>query len=124
MRMALVILLSLTACGVNPRDAHIAAANTFSAHYAQSRLGKWNVRANAAGADCAILLVKTSIVMDDFMVEALHHGTGAYEVYAGGVQQFAHEQGFRGVAYRDPRNHTWTYGPLFANDPDALNPCY
>jgi len=121
MRFALILLFALAACTDDSRNAHIAAAGKFTQHYAQSRLGKWDVRATAAGSDCTVLLVEASIVMDDFMVDALHHGTGAYDVYTGGVQKFADERGFRSVAYRDPRNRVWRFGP--ATGSNALEPC-
>ena len=124
MRVTLLILLTLMACSDDPREAHIAAAKAFTRHYTQSRLGKWNVRASAAGTGCTVLLVEASIVMDDFMVDALHHGTGAYDVYPGGVEQFARERGFDGVAYKDPRKHLWTYGSAVSHDVATLTPCY
>lgn len=124
MRITLITLLALGACGDNPREAHINAASHFTRHYSQSRLGRWNVRASAAGADCSVLLVEASIVMDDFMVDAMHHGTGAYDVYTGGVQQFANERGFRSVAYRDPRHRVWSFGSPVVRDSNPIAPCH
>lgn len=124
MRTALVMLIALAACSSDSRDVHITAATAFTQHYSQSRLGKWNVRASAVGADCGVLLVEAAIIMDDSMVDAMHHGTGAYDVYPGGVHQFSQERSFRAIAYRDPSGRVWTYGPVPASDPNALAPCH
>ena len=104
------------------RDARITAADMFTQRYSTSRLSKWNVRASAAGNDCSVLLVDTSVVLEDSIVEAIHYGTGAYEVYRGGVRDFYRERSFRGVAYRDPTNRVWTYGS--ASDSEDLGACH
>src|SRR5688572_155383 len=78
----------------------MAAASSFTSLYARSRLARWQVRGHAAGAGCDVLLIETSIVMEDSMVEALHYGGGAYDVYKGGIRQFSNDRSFRGVAYK------------------------
>ena len=102
------------------RANRIAAAAEFTGRYAASRLESWKVRASAAGADCRVLAVHTSLIMDDSMVEALHYGAGAYDVYDGGVERFYPRQSFRGVVYEDATRHTWTYGEVTAAEAAAL----
>src|SRR5437764_651225 len=71
----LFLIVLLLACESNPKpspvDLRIAAARVFTQRYASSRLVAWKVRAAAAGRDCDVLLVDTSIIMEDSMVEAL-----------------------------------------------------
>jgi len=106
-----------------PHNEHIAAAGMFTDRYAHSRLAHWDIRARAAGADCGVLLIETAIVMEDSMVEALHYGGGAYDVYEGGAQQFWRDRGFRGVAYKDGTGRVWTYGDVTMAEGQALTPC-
>ena len=105
----------------SPSSAHVTAATLFTRNYAQSKLARWNVRAAAAGSDCGVLFVQTTVVMDDSMVEALHYGAGAYRVAGRGVDEFSREHSFRGVAYRDPSEKVWTYGNVSTRE--ALTPC-
>ena len=107
----------------SPRQDRIAAASTFTGRCAASRLAKWNIRGTAAGGDCSILLVDTSMVLEDSLVEAIHYGTGAYAVVDGGVRHFIRERAFRGVAYRDRTGHVWTYGDLSRREAEELRPC-
>ena len=81
------------------------------------------MRAKAAGPDCAILLVRTGVVLDDTMVESLHYGGGAYDIWQGGVQQFLRERGFRGVVYRDVVDRVWTYGSVTKAEGETIRPC-
>src|SRR5687768_599899 len=121
MKNLLIALLLLTACqSRRPADIHVTAANVLTKRYAGSRLARWNVRASAAGMDCAVLLVETSIVLDDSLVEALHYGGGVYEVEAGGVKQFFRKSGFRGVSYRDSSGRVWSYGAVNASETKRL----
>ena len=132
LRRGEVILLSalllISGCKTKPPSTsftavHVTAASLFTQRYAQSRLAAWNVRAAAAGDDCDILLVDTSIVLEDTMVEALHYGAGAYGVYDGGVQRFVRDRAFRGVAYRDSTGRIWTYGNVNAREAERLKRC-
>ena len=123
-RIALLTLLALAACRSEPdvELAHVNAAKEFTQRYSRSRLGPWKVRASAAGADCAVLLVHAGIMLDDSTVDALHHGTGAYDVYAGGVEQFSKHRQFRAVAYQDASGRIlWPTGAHRTADP--LAPC-
>lgn len=126
-RIALLTLsLVLVACSSEPdvELARIHAADAFTQRYSHSRLGKWNVRASAAGTDCGVLLVQTGIILDASTVEALHYGTGAYDVYTGGVERFSKDSRFRGVAYQDSSGRIrWPYAVATTTDPDALTPC-
>ena len=123
--IAAILTSGLFSCESNqPRSTkndHVAAADAFTSRYARSRLARWNVEAHAAGSDCRVLYVQTKIVMEDSMVEALHYGGGAYDVYQGGVQQYSHDRAFRGVAYRDGSGKVWTYGDV--RTPEALSAC-
>lgn len=106
-----------------PRDARVTAASTLTSRCAASRLGQWNIHGTAAGADCDVLLVETSMVLEDSLVEAIHYGTGAYAVADGGVRRFSRDHAFRAVAYRDVTGRVWTYGPLTRGETASLQPC-
>jgi hypothetical protein len=123
-----LLFLVATACADHPRsstgDDHTAAAEAFTRHYARSRLGKWNIRAHAAGADCDVLFVETPMLLEDSLIEALHYGTGAYAVYEGhGVQHFCLERAFRGAAYKDRSGHIWTFGKVTTSEAETLRIC-
>lgn len=107
----------------SPRQDRMNAATLFTRRCATSRLAKWNIRGIAAGADCSVLLVDTSMVLDDSLTEAIHYGTGAYAVVDGGVRHFTRERAFRGVAYRDRTGHVRTYGDLMTGEAEDLQPC-
>ncbi len=98
-----------------PTNPHAAAARLFTQRYAQSRFKAWNVRAAAVGGDCDVLLVETSIVLEDSMIEAMH--------YEGGVQRFYRDRRFRGVAYKDSSGRIWTYGGITTAEAETLKPC-
>ena len=122
--VALLVLVLSGACELNrPAEGRerITAASALTHSYARSALAPWYVRGRAAAADCRVLFVETSVVMDDAMVEALHYGAGAYDVYRGGVEQFSRDHNFRGVAYRDFSGRTWVFGAV--NPAEALTPC-
>ena len=107
----------------SPRDARINAAASLAGRCAASRLAKWNIRGSAGGADCNVLLVDTSMVLDDSLVEAIHYGTGAHAVVDGGVRHFTRQRAFRGVVYRDRTGRVWTYGDLTRREAEELQPC-
>ena len=121
------ILLAMLSCERQPStpgEMRITSARRLTALCAKSRLSKWHVRARAAGNDCNVLLITTSVILEDSMIEALHYGAGAYDVYPGGVQQFSRERAFRGVAYRDASGRVWTYGALTPAEADSLEVCH
>jgi hypothetical protein len=125
--VVLALAISGSACKSNRspmsnRDVRISAANLFTRKYSQSRLASWNVRGHAAGSDCSILFVDASIILEESMVEALHYGAGAYDVYPGGVQRFSRNHSFRGIAYRDVSGRIWTYGEISSTE--ALTSCH
>jgi hypothetical protein len=121
------LLLALTDCESNRRaprdDEHVTAARALTTRYSQSRLARWKVKGSAAGADCGVLLVETSVILEDAMVAALHYGAGTYEIHQGGIQQFSRERAFRGVAYRDSARRTWTFGDVSRTEAASLVPC-
>jgi hypothetical protein len=122
----ILTLSALLACACQSNqaaDVHVAAARTFTHLYSESRLSGWKVQARAASADCSVLLIETSIVMEASMIEAMHYGSGAYDVYDGGVQRFYRDRGFRGVAYKDTTGAIWTYGDVTAREAGTLAPC-
>jgi hypothetical protein len=127
-RTAMILFIAACALACNPatRTPHNAfrtnAASMFTQRYATSRLSAWHVRANPAGSDCAVLLVETSVVLEDAMVEAMHYGFGAYDVYEGGVQQFSRDRTFRGVVYKDATGHRWNYG-VSVREARDVEPC-
>jgi hypothetical protein len=107
----------------SPRQERIDAASLFTRSCEASQLAKWNIRGIAAGADCGVLLVDTSMVLDDSLTEAIHYGTGPYAVVDGGVRHFTRARAFRGVAYRDRTGHVRTYGDLMQGEAEDLQPC-
>ena len=108
----------------SPREQRMSAASLLTDRCAASRLSKWNIRGIAAGADCNVLFVDTSMVLDDSIVEAIHYGSGPYAVVDGGVRRFGRERAFRGVAYRDRTGRVWTYGDLSRAEAEELRPCH
>ena len=117
-----ILLCVLLSCETQ-NDGRITAATSFTQRFSKSRFATWHVRARAAGKDCGVLLVETSMIMDESMIEAMHYGAGAYDVYRGGVQQFSRDRSFRGVVYRDPSLRTWTYGATNSIEAESLRPC-
>lgn len=121
--------VALLSCDPQPqvtrpdKTAHITEATLFTDKYSRSRLAPWHLHAVAAGKDCDVLIVKTSIILDESMVDAMHYGAGAYAVYDGGVQRFSRDRAFRGVAYADSGGRVWTYGNLSAAEATTLKPC-
>ncbi len=125
-----VLALAIAHCGEKPhsptREAakeHMFAARILTSRYASSRLASWNVHADAAGNDCRILLIETPMILEDTIVEAMHYGTGSYELFRGGVNQFSRARAFRGVAYKDGSGQLWFYGDLSRAEAEALRPC-
>jgi hypothetical protein len=132
--LAAIALTLMAACTDRPqtdaaiqqqaaRSARVAAARAFTRDCAASHLASWKFRGTAAGGDCRILVVDTSMILEDPIVEAMHYGTGSYELYDGGVLHFSRDRAFRGVAYRDRTRHLWTYGDVTARDTQDLQPC-
>jgi hypothetical protein len=119
----LLLAFIAAACPSQSAERRVSDAAVFTKRYAQSPFVAWNVRGHAAGLDCGVLLVETSVVMDDSMVEALHYGAGSYAVVAGGVQRFYRDRDFRAVAYRDLAGHVWHYGDLTPQETKSLKPC-
>jgi hypothetical protein len=114
------IFLSNPFCGCSPRpNAHVAAANLLTQRYATSRFAAWRIRATARGNDCSVLVLQTSIILEDSMIEAMHYGAGSYDTYDGGMQQFTRDHRFRGVAYKDISGKIWTYGPVSRKEAEA-----
>jgi hypothetical protein len=119
-----IALLSFVACHAGGGDRRITAATALTQQYAQSHFEKWHIRASAAGNDCGVLLVETSIVLDEAMVDAMHAGTGPYAVKGRGLQHFSRDSAFRAVVYRDPTGRVWPYGDLGADDARSVSPCH
>lgn len=126
----LLLCLVLFACACKPglfaerpHDPRIAAAAFLTDRYAHSRFAKWDIRAHAAGQDCSVLLVETSQILDDSLVEALHYGAGVYEIVDGGIPGFLQQQGFRGVVYVDGTERRWAFGVVEEEEVPEIEPC-
>jgi len=114
-------LFTITACArdaakapapESERDRIVAVAH-LNDQYAESSISGWKVQAEAAGADCRVLIVHiTGTVADDTMIEALHYGGGHAAVTPGGLRGFARDHGFRGIAYFDASPQKWASGDL------------
>lgn len=115
----LAVLIALLACDFDPAaEVPVAAAQTLSRQY-----GSRELRIDAAGHDCRILLVDTNATFDPRMVESLHYGTADDREYDGGIQQFAEDERFRAVVYRDASGGVWTYGATTLDEAKELQPC-
>jgi hypothetical protein len=104
------------------REQYLRDAEFLTARYAL-KLPQWNVSAHAAGPRCDVLVLDAGVIMEDSMIEAMHFGTGPYQEVTGSLQRFYHQQGFRGVAYRDKSEKIWTYGNVTEQEAPALVPC-
>lgn len=103
--------------------ARMEAARRFTKDCAVSRLSEWKVSGRAAGSDCGILLIDSPVTLEDAIVEAMHYGTGAYNLYRGGINKFSHERSFRGVVYHDHSGQVWLYGEVSNDEMKTLRPC-
>lgn len=100
-----------------------SAAALFTKRYASSRFAQWGVTARPAGSDCAVLLIRTRVLLDNARVETLQYGAGSSEVWEGGAQRFSRERGFRGVAYRDGADLAWSFDNVTPQEEKTLRPC-
>ena len=107
-----------------PPDHHITDANGVTRTFAASRFASWNIRATANGRDCAALVIQTSMLLEDSMVEAMHYGAGSYDTYKGGLKQFTREHEFRGVAYRDVSGRVWRYDDVSQQEAEGADVCH
>jgi hypothetical protein len=132
MRLTTIALLAVTIihCSDEPQlgkrhavKEHMIAARHFTMDCAGSRLASWNVRGSAAGNDCGILLIETPMILEDAIVEAMQYGTGAYDLYQGGVNHFSRARAFRGVVYKDGSGQVWFFGNLSRVEAESLRPC-
>jgi len=129
LRRTLALVLLLICCeprraALEPSAQRVASARVLTREYSHSTFARWKLRARAAGRDCDVLVISTSNVLDDAIVEGLHYGGGPYGVIEGGVRQFCRKQAFRGVAYKDRSQRIWTYGgDLKPDELPRLKPC-
>jgi hypothetical protein len=124
--IVLVTTIVVASCDARPSPAgesRINSARWLTQRYSQSRLARWNVRAGAAGKDCTVLLIKTSMILDDSLVEAMHYGSGPYDIYPGGVNRFYRDRTFLGVAYEDRSRRIWTYGEITSANAEKVARC-
>lgn len=105
------------------RGERVQAAQDLTRAYAHSSYEKWHVRAQAAGPLCNVLVIQTSIILEDATIDAMHFGRGSYSIDGDNVQGFYRVKRFRGVIYRDGRNRSWTYGAINAADVEEIEPC-
>ena len=115
----IAVLIALLGCDFNPAaDVPVAAAHTLAQRYTAQKL-----RIHAAGNDCRILFVRTKTTFDDATVESIHYGTSESGSYDGGIQQFAEDNRFRAVVYRDAAGGLWTYGATTHDEAREMRPC-
>jgi hypothetical protein len=107
------------------KDLRGSAALRLTTTFASSHLRGWDIRAFAAGEDCAVLLITFYVRMDPPMIDALHRGSAIYgQILPGGIREFVAENGFRGVVYRDGYDTTWRYGQVREREVTSLKSCY
>ncbi|HEV7768133.1 MAG TPA: hypothetical protein VGQ76_24235 [Thermoanaerobaculia bacterium] len=104
-------------------DIRVRDAEMLAQLYSRSRLSAWDVRATAAGSDCAVLFITTTMLLEDSLIDALHYGSGAYDIYDGGIHEFYRRRAFRGVAYQDRSKRIWTFGGVSQVEATSLTPC-
>jgi hypothetical protein len=132
MRLTAIAVLALLAVHCTRDDARtqqpgvkerVVAAQLLTSDCAASRLSALKVHASAAGSDCGILFIETPMVLEGAIVEAMHYGNGAYELYHGGFYQFSRARAFRGVTYKDGSGEVWFYGNVSRSEAESLRPC-
>jgi hypothetical protein len=111
------LVLTLIACSAQPVSREATAADLFTREHRKHKL-----QATPAGSDCRVLLIAIETQFDDDLVESIHYGTGDYGAF-GGVEQFAHDRGFRAVVYQDPNGGLWTYGATTRDEARSLPRC-
>ncbi len=112
------LFLLLLACHAHRAGKEaIAAADLFTRQHEARQL-----RASVAGSDCRILLIRIGTGADDALVESIHYGTQPYDAF-GGVEQFAHDRGFRAVVYRDAAGNLRTYGATTRDEARSMPGC-
>jgi len=107
-----------------PARERMDAAERFTRIYSKSRFSGWHLKAQVGGADCRVLIVRAAIVLDISMAEAMHYGSGAYDVYSGGVQQFCRDHSLRGTVYTDPTERTFPFDTVTQREVDRLTVCH
>lgn len=88
------------------KRALILAADELTGMFHVHPLDEYRITAYASGQDCTTLLLTSTIVLDDNMVEDLHFG-GGVPAYRNGVMGFALARGFSRVKYVDTWGKTW-----------------
>lgn len=106
------------------RELRRAAASRFMSTFASSPLSGFDIKAVAAARDCSVLLVTFYVKMEDPMIEAMHRGDVMYgRIMPGGAANFAAQNGFRAVVYRDGYDTTWLYGDIATRDAKRIEAC-
>ena len=123
-----LLLLVFTGCdrfALRPSadPARTAAAAWLTKRYATSRFAHWKVRARPAGIRCDVLLIETSVLMENAMAETVQYGAGSAEIYEGGTQRYAVDRNFHGVAIHDGGDAKWFYDIKPEDEEKALTPC-
>jgi hypothetical protein len=115
--MTSALVLTLIACSARPVSREATAADLFTRAHRKHKL-----QATAAGSDCHVLLIAIETQFDEDLVESIQYGTADYDAF-GGVEQFAHDRGFRAVVYQDPSGGLWTYGATTRDEAQSLPRC-
>ena len=106
-------------CHEDPQTRRaLEAAQRFSNQYANQDL-----KASVAGSDCLVLLIRSHTRLNDTAVETIHYGIGSFTAYKGGAAQFADDEKFRAVVYRDGSGKLWTYGSTTIDEAQSLPSC-
>ena len=123
--LALALFIAPAGCESNrrPRNVHVDAADAFTSLYASSPLWRWDLRGQAAGPQCDVLVIDASVFLEEAMIESMHYGSGPFDIYVGGIEKFSRDRRFRGVVYRDGERRTWTYGAVERTEAESLQPC-
>jgi hypothetical protein len=119
----LASLLLLGCCTEHVTRPQVPAVRDLAPHLARPPYAQWKFDAAAAGDDCAVLFLRSRVLLDDSSVEAIHYGAGGYALPDGGLQQFARDRSFRAVVYRDASGVLWTHGATTRREAESLVEC-
>jgi hypothetical protein len=116
MRIVRIIMAVMVAFGVqaimaaSPGQQRMQAARELQAMFDRSLVKGFEIKFVVRGGRCDVLHVEGYTNLTRDMMSALANGTLIYgRVLAGGVNQFAFGQSFRGVAYSNAEDRTYMF---------------